>query len=186
MAGVFRLTGAAGLFLNSFSDRWFPFTDVPPYFVHEIVRTFGGIFIATGIIGLIAGWGLYERRSWARILAIVLAFLSLLASAVRYGDRYLYAVGAAARRVRSGIPAHRARVESGTGLLACLASHRTDRQGSTSLRAARARSCPRARVRRSPRPWAQSSSPQSGARSPSRGSPATRPCCCTLPPRARD
>ncbi len=34
-------------------------------------------FIATGVIGLIAGWGLYERRSWARILAIVLAFLSL-------------------------------------------------------------------------------------------------------------
>jgi len=66
-----------GLFLNSFSDRWFPFTGVPPYFVHEIVRTFGGIFIATGIIGLIAGWGLYERRPWARILAIVLAFLSL-------------------------------------------------------------------------------------------------------------
>ena len=31
----------------------------------------------TGVIGLIAGWGLYERRSWARILAIVLAFLSL-------------------------------------------------------------------------------------------------------------
>jgi uncharacterized membrane protein (DUF2068 family) len=46
--------------------------------VHEIVRTFGGFFIAGGVVGLIAGWGLYERRSWARMLAIVLAFLSLL------------------------------------------------------------------------------------------------------------
>jgi uncharacterized membrane protein (DUF2068 family) len=67
-----------GLVLNSFSNWDFPFTGVPPYFVHEIVRTFGGIFLATGIIGLIAGWGLYERRSWARMLAIVLAFLNLL------------------------------------------------------------------------------------------------------------
>jgi ABC-type spermidine/putrescine transport system permease subunit II len=34
--------------------------------------------MVTGVIGIFAGWGLYERRSWARILAIVLAFLSLL------------------------------------------------------------------------------------------------------------
>ena len=67
-----------GLFLNSLSNWDFPFTGVPPYFVHEIVRTFGGIFLVTGVIGVIAGWGLYERRSWARILAIVLAFVNLL------------------------------------------------------------------------------------------------------------
>src|SRR5260370_23764744 len=67
-----------GLFLNSFANWGFPFNDDVPYFVHGIVRTVGGIFIATGVIGLIAGCGLYERRSWARILAIVLAFLSLL------------------------------------------------------------------------------------------------------------
>ncbi|MCX6627035.1 MAG: hypothetical protein NTW28_05340 [Candidatus Solibacter sp.] len=67
-----------GLFLNSFSNWGLPFTGGAPYFAHEIVRTFGGIFLATGVIGLIAGWGLYERRSWARILAIVLAFLNLL------------------------------------------------------------------------------------------------------------
>ena len=67
-----------GLFLNSFSNWDFPYTGDAPYFVHGIVRTVGGIFIATGVIGLIAGWGLYERRSWARLLAIVLAFLSLL------------------------------------------------------------------------------------------------------------
>ena len=65
-----------GLFLNSFSNWGFPFGDTP-FFVHGL-RTVGGWFMATGIVGLIAGWGLYERRSWARILAIVLAFLSLL------------------------------------------------------------------------------------------------------------
>jgi hypothetical protein len=67
-----------GLFLNSFLNWGFPFNDDVPYFVHGVVRAVSGIFIATGVIGLIAGWGLYERRSWARILAIVLAFLSLM------------------------------------------------------------------------------------------------------------
>ena len=67
-----------GLFLNSFSDWDFPFDGDAPYFVRESCATVGGFFIATGVIGLIAGWGLYERRHWARMLAIVLAFLSLL------------------------------------------------------------------------------------------------------------
>jgi hypothetical protein len=67
-----------GLFLNSFADWGFPFTADAPYFVRGILRTVGGVFLVTGVVGLIAGWGLYERRSWARILAIVLAFLNLL------------------------------------------------------------------------------------------------------------
>ena len=48
-----------------------------PYFVHDIARVVGTAFVLTGVAGLIAGWGLYERRPWARVLAIVLAFLSL-------------------------------------------------------------------------------------------------------------
>ena len=67
-----------GLFLSSFSNWGIPFTDDIPFFVHGIVRSVAGVFVATGLIGVIAGWGLYERRSWARILAIVLAFISLV------------------------------------------------------------------------------------------------------------
>jgi uncharacterized membrane protein (DUF2068 family) len=71
-----------GLLLSSFSDWGFPagyhFGDDAPFFVHGIVRSVGQIFLATGVLGVIAGWGLYERRSWARILAIVLAFISLV------------------------------------------------------------------------------------------------------------
>ena len=66
-----------GLFLNSFSDWGFPFEGAP-YFFHGIVRAVGGVFMVTGVVGMIAGWGLYERRSWARILVLVLAFLNLL------------------------------------------------------------------------------------------------------------
>jgi uncharacterized membrane protein (DUF2068 family) len=67
-----------GLVLNSFSDWGFPFSGDAPFFVHGILRAVGGVFLVTGVIGVIAGWGLYERRSWARVLAIVLAFLNLL------------------------------------------------------------------------------------------------------------
>lgn len=66
-----------GLFLNSFS-RWdFPFWNEGPYFVHGLVRAVSSVMLFGGVLGVIAGWGLYERRSWARMLAIVLGFLSL-------------------------------------------------------------------------------------------------------------
>jgi hypothetical protein len=67
-----------GLFLHSIGGYGFPFMDGAPFMVHGILRTLGGVFIVTGVLGLIAGWGLLERQSWARILAIVLAFLSLI------------------------------------------------------------------------------------------------------------
>jgi hypothetical protein len=67
-----------GLFLNSLGNYGFPFMNDAPFFVHGILRTVGSVFIVTGVLGLIAGWGLMERQSWARMLAIVLAFLSLI------------------------------------------------------------------------------------------------------------
>ena len=67
-----------GLFLNSLSDWDFPFDDGARFFFHGVAHTVGRIFLISGVIGLIAGWGLYERRSWARILAIILAFVNLV------------------------------------------------------------------------------------------------------------
>jgi hypothetical protein len=67
-----------GLFLQSMDSYGWPFMNNAPFFVHGILRTVSGVFIVTGVAGLIAGWGLMERQSWARILAIILAFLSLI------------------------------------------------------------------------------------------------------------
>jgi len=55
----------------------FPYFDGAPYFVENIVHTIGTAFLITGVLGLIAGWGLLERQSWARTLALVLAFINL-------------------------------------------------------------------------------------------------------------
>ena len=67
-----------GFFLNSLANWDFPWDGNAPFFVRDVIRGVGGFFVLTGVVGLIAGWGLYERRQWARILAIVLAFLNLL------------------------------------------------------------------------------------------------------------
>ena len=48
-----------------------------PPFVPGLLRGVGWFFMASAAAGAIAGWGLIERRPWARMLAIVLGVLSL-------------------------------------------------------------------------------------------------------------
>ncbi len=66
------------LALNSFvnADRWV-FAQAP-FFVHGLLRGVGAFMLIAGIAGALAGWGLVERRPWARMLAIVLGILVLL------------------------------------------------------------------------------------------------------------
>lgn len=69
-----------GLFLFSFfrhGNAWFLPPEVP-FFVHGIIRTVGSLFLAGGVLGIVAGWGLLERQAWARMLAIVLGCFSLV------------------------------------------------------------------------------------------------------------
>jgi hypothetical protein len=41
--------------------------------------TFVGIFVlAKAAVGLATGWGLLQREPWARVMALVLAFVSLM------------------------------------------------------------------------------------------------------------
>ena len=47
-------------------------------FVHGLLRIIGMLFVASAAVGILAGWGLLERRPWARTLAIVVAFINLL------------------------------------------------------------------------------------------------------------
>ena len=47
--------------------------------VLAIVGTFVlGLLVVISIPGIIAGWGLLKRKSWARVLALVLGFLGLM------------------------------------------------------------------------------------------------------------
>jgi hypothetical protein len=85
LLGIFWLALSAfrlipGLFLVSFFRNGvmgFLPPDVP-FFVHGLLRGVGMVFLATGVIGIMAGWGLLERQPWARMLAIVLGCLNLM------------------------------------------------------------------------------------------------------------
>jgi hypothetical protein len=73
---AFRLLG--GWFLTriftGFRLFWTPHM---PFFVPGLLHGLGGILMITGVLGLLAGWGLIERQPWARTLAIVLGVLAL-------------------------------------------------------------------------------------------------------------
>ena len=73
---VFRLV--PGFVLLAMFQHGFPFGGDVPGFVVEIIRMVAYVFLAAGVLGIMAGWGLLERRPWARTLAIVLGCVGLL------------------------------------------------------------------------------------------------------------
>lgn len=82
--GLSLLFGILGLaFADAFFSgrmRWWTHGPMPPHmwFGPELIH-FAWIFVVLrSALALAAGWGLMERTSWGRIVAIVAAFLSLL------------------------------------------------------------------------------------------------------------
>jgi|ERR1700722_1036335 hypothetical protein len=50
---------------------------VPTSFLSAIVNTVGVIVLAKSACGFFAGWGLMQREPWARVVTLVLSFVSL-------------------------------------------------------------------------------------------------------------
>ncbi len=51
--------------------------DAPTAFLRPLLSVIGISILAKAACGFIAGWGLMQHEPWARILALVLAFISL-------------------------------------------------------------------------------------------------------------
>jgi hypothetical protein len=66
------------LVMTSFVSYDWWFFDRMPFFVPGLIRAVGGVYMVVSLVGLLAGWGLMERRPWARVLAVVLGVLALL------------------------------------------------------------------------------------------------------------
>jgi hypothetical protein len=45
--------------------------------LHPLLSCVAILVLAKGVLGFLAGWGLLQRESWARMLTLVLAFLAL-------------------------------------------------------------------------------------------------------------
>jgi hypothetical protein len=74
---AFRLAG--GYVASRFFAHWgFFWNPDMPFFVPGLIHGIGGILMAGGVLGIVAGWGLMERQPWARTLAIVLGFFALV------------------------------------------------------------------------------------------------------------
>ena len=76
---VWRLIGAGAIFAfgHFLIGRVLRFHG-PAHLVPAIVSAVGIFLLAGALAGLAAGWGLLERETWARPLALVLAVLALL------------------------------------------------------------------------------------------------------------
>jgi len=49
-----------------------------PFFLHPLLSVIGIFLLLKAFAGIAAGWGLTQHFEWARMLAVVLAFISLL------------------------------------------------------------------------------------------------------------
>ena len=74
---AFRLIPALVLLAISRPEAHVFPSDVPE-FVPALLQVIGVALLAGGAFGVAAGWGLLQRRPWARMLAIVLGCVSLI------------------------------------------------------------------------------------------------------------
>ncbi|HET7209818.1 MAG TPA: zinc ribbon domain-containing protein [Terriglobales bacterium] len=78
-----NVLGGAALVLmaNTIFARWSALSQnnpgLPAGFLHIVLGSIGAFILIKAAAGFLAGWGLLQHESWARILAIVLGILSL-------------------------------------------------------------------------------------------------------------
>lgn len=73
--------GAVALAFGRFGFPFIPFHAMSPgfrLFLLPLISIFGIVILGYAIAGIIAAWGLFQRLRWARTLALLVAFLSLI------------------------------------------------------------------------------------------------------------
>ena len=82
-ASAINFIGAGALFIigntlfarvGGIPEGW----TMPQSFLHGMFNSLGVLLLIKALAGLAAGWGLLERQPWARPLALILGFVSLL------------------------------------------------------------------------------------------------------------
>lgn len=76
VGGLFLLILGSALFPHLHEMKGVP-PDVPTGFLTSLFSMLGIVILVKAACGFIAGWGLLQRESWARMVVLVLAFVSL-------------------------------------------------------------------------------------------------------------
>jgi phage shock protein PspC (stress-responsive transcriptional regulator) len=77
---AFNTIGGVALYIVANTilvHRYAPQESGPPAFLTPLLSTIAILLLAKAAIGFLAGWGLLQREQWARVLVLVLAFVSL-------------------------------------------------------------------------------------------------------------
>ncbi len=78
---LFWVIGGAGMLFAArfiFSGVIGNMNPPPPPFVAPLINVLGWIVLTKGILGVVSGIGLLAREMWARVLTLVVAFVSLI------------------------------------------------------------------------------------------------------------
>jgi hypothetical protein len=82
---ISALSAIGGLILLILGNALFPHLhqmgappEMPVSFLVALFDTLGIVILAKALVGFYAGWGLMRREPWARVLLLVLAFISLI------------------------------------------------------------------------------------------------------------
>jgi len=75
LGGLVLIILANTLFLH-LHDMGAP--EAPTAFLHPLLTALGLFIIFKSVAGFLAGWGLLNREPWARIVVLILAFVSLI------------------------------------------------------------------------------------------------------------
>jgi hypothetical protein len=80
-SALVSIPGLMMIFVGKVFFEWLgPFVghNPPPPFIGPLIMLIGWLILARGVLGIVAGVGLLQRAPWARIWALVMAFLSVL------------------------------------------------------------------------------------------------------------
>jgi hypothetical protein len=77
--GCFSLLGAAAIFMILFGVSFLPDIDtIAPGILRVAAVLISGFLALIGVPKIIGGWGLLKHKEWARIVVLIVSFLSLM------------------------------------------------------------------------------------------------------------
>ena len=84
IAGVYYLATGFGDFVATSIIRTLAGSGIPSDILPLISRSVGAVLLIFGLASLLLAWGLWTGKGWARLIALVIAILSIIASLISF------------------------------------------------------------------------------------------------------